>query len=379
MTVEVRYLGHLGNNLFQYALGRIVAEHLDRELITVPAEDMPGWSNVERTSGIVDRLQDHISAFPELTTPLPGTQIDKPQLRYVVGERRWNGHAINLPHLLTHGRDRRIVLKGYFQRTEYYHPHKDRIRNWFRMREYPVDLQPGPRDIVVHIRRSMDMFVLDRAIDVGFYRELLEGLSFEKVYVCGLGIDHQLKQVLAPFGPVYVGLPALPTLSMLARSNRIVLANSTFSWWGAYLSDAEEIYFPRLERGFWSPERPEVDLEVPESRYRVVEDVSVENWRPFRVAAGVRLALHPMADGKLAFVISGERLERSHAQVPEELGPVCEWIASCPDDFGMMDFDELELAPGLQPKILQLLALLSRHGGIEVREGTFEAMSRASP
>ena len=33
MTVEVRFLGHLGNNLFQYALGRVLAEELGHALV----------------------------------------------------------------------------------------------------------------------------------------------------------------------------------------------------------------------------------------------------------------------------------------------------------------------------------------------------------
>jgi len=64
LTVEVRHIGHLGNNLFEYALGRIVAEHLGQALTCVPASDMPGFAPIEKQSGIVDRLQNHIEHFP---------------------------------------------------------------------------------------------------------------------------------------------------------------------------------------------------------------------------------------------------------------------------------------------------------------------------
>lgn len=162
---------------------------------------------------------------------------------------------------------------------------------------------------------------------------------------------------------------------MMTRANRIVLANSTFSWWGAYLSDAQEIHFPRPVRGFWSPDRPDVALEVPESRYRVVEDVPVERWRPFRVAAGARLTLHSIGDNKSALVVSGAQLEKCHVEVTDELADVCEWIASRSGSFGMIDFHDLELAPRMRSNVLKLLTLLHRHGGIEAEQGTFEAIA----
>ena len=56
MTVEVRYLGHLGNNLFQYALGRILAEELGSALKCRALPDTRGWSVVEQMSGIVDHF-----------------------------------------------------------------------------------------------------------------------------------------------------------------------------------------------------------------------------------------------------------------------------------------------------------------------------------
>jgi len=59
MTVEVRFLGHLGNNLFQYALGRVLAEELGQALVCVAAGARPGFDRVEQASGIQDRLSTH--------------------------------------------------------------------------------------------------------------------------------------------------------------------------------------------------------------------------------------------------------------------------------------------------------------------------------
>jgi hypothetical protein len=42
MSVELHYLGHFGNNLFQYALARLIAEQRGSALRCYPAEDLPG-------------------------------------------------------------------------------------------------------------------------------------------------------------------------------------------------------------------------------------------------------------------------------------------------------------------------------------------------
>lgn len=119
MTIEVRYLGHLGNNLFEYALGRILAEALGQALACIPPRDAPAWSDVERRAGIVDRLSSCFSAFGDVPQSLPGLQCHGEQLRYVLGEKPgWNGHGLDLDYLLRHGAGKRIVLHGYFQRIE---------------------------------------------------------------------------------------------------------------------------------------------------------------------------------------------------------------------------------------------------------------------
>ena len=378
MTVEVRLIGHLGNNLFEYALGRIIAEHLGQELIVHPATDMPGWANVERMSGIVDRLHDQLGYFADVPLRIEGKVVDQPQMRLVLGEfRRWNGHAINLPHVLEHGKDHRIVLRGYFQRTEYYQPHKARIKSWFKLSDVHLPITPGPRDVVVHIRRSLDMFVLDRALDLSYYHDLLAGLTFDKVLVCGLGIDERVKSALAEFDPTYLDLEAIPSLFLLTRASRIVLANSTFSWWGAYLSEATDIYFPRPVRSIWSPERPEIALEVDEPQYRYVDRVPVERWRPFRLDERRKLVFETASSGSQAVRISGPGVDETQIEIPAALEAAVERIISFRRRFGLLDFDDLEFSPAARRELLRLLAALERTGALQSEPGTFRALEGA--
>ena len=156
MTVEVRYLGHLGNNLFQYALGRILAEELGSALVCRAMPDARGWGVVEEISGIVDRFASQSSAFADAPQTLPGQACDTPQLRYVIGEKQnWSGHGINLPYLLRHGHGHRIILHGYFQRAEYYLPYRQRIARWFSLPDDSALPRLGARDVLVHLRQLL--------------------------------------------------------------------------------------------------------------------------------------------------------------------------------------------------------------------------------
>lgn len=370
MTVEVRYIGHLGNNLFEYALGRILAEKHDLALRCIPANEAASFGKVEKASGIVDRLDRHASAFHDARQLLPGKNIDTPQLRYVLGEKQaWPGHGINLEYLLAHGGNHRIVLNGYFQRTEYYHPYRERIRQWFKLKDNEGTISIQPRDVIVHLRQSLDMLMLDRAIDLSYYREVLAGMPLGgKVYVCGLGLNNRVREALAAFMPVYLDLSAIDTLRLMTRANRIVMANSTFSWWGAYLSEASEIYFPRMVRNFWGKDRPDIDLEVPEDRYHYIDDVRVQDWHPFRINSSAQLTLDRReAEGETLQVNTGS--SEITLLIPDELVGFAQWLAvSGSHPFGMQQIHSHDLSASGRRSAIKVLLALYRHRALEAEQ-----------
>jgi len=365
MSVELRFLGHLGNNLFQYALGRVLAEELDLALNCVAAVARPTFARVEDASGIRDRLWQLSDSFADVRLNLPGREIAAPEYRHVTGEQlQWNGHGIHLDWLLRHGRDYRIVLRGYFQRSEYYLPYRERIGRWFALTPAAGEPRPGPRDLVIHLRRSYDMRVLGRLLSLRFYEEILEAHAFERVYVCGLGIDAATRARLARFRPTYLDLDAVATLRLLQRASQIAIANSTFSWWGAWLSNATRIFFPRPARGFWSPERPEIALEVPESRYEVVRDVPLENDPLFAIPPQVRLVATPSPAGCVLeiFVPGGQPLGLA---IEAALAPFAIWLAARREAFDVADFMTLDLERSVVPRAYALLEALRQRRALD--------------
>lgn len=362
MTIEVRYLGHLGNNLFQYALGRILAEALNLPLLCRSTPDKRGWNTVERLSGVIDHFAEQCAAFADAPQSLPGCPGAGPQLRYVIGEKlNWSGHGINLPWLLRHGHGHHIVLHGYFQRAEYYLPYRERISRWFALDDEHCSVRLGPRDVLVHLRQSLDMLLLDRAIDMGFYVDALHSMAPARVYVCGLGLSPAVRHALAPFEPVYLDLPALATLKVMRRAERIVLANSTFSWWGAWLSRASEIVFPRVARNYWSADRADVALEVPQDRYRYVDDVAIQNWRPFQPLADVEWRLLDEHGAQPRLHARGKANTMS-VDLSADLVPLAAWLITRCAAFGLNDIEVCELTPIARADAPRLLLALARHG-----------------
>ncbi|HMM77832.1 MAG TPA: hypothetical protein PJ986_19180 [Gammaproteobacteria bacterium] len=373
MSVELRFLGHLGNNLFQYALGRVLAEELDLALHCVAPTGRPGFARVEDASGIRDRLWQLTEAFADVRLNLPGREIAAPEYRHITGEQlQWNGHGLNLGWLLRHGRDYRIVLRGYFQRSEYYLPYRERLRRWFAMRPAAGDPRPGPRDIVIHLRRSYDMRVLGRLLSLRFYEEILEGHAFERVYVCGLGVDAATRARLARFAPIYLDLDAAASLRLLTRASQIAIANSTFSWWGAWLSDATRIFFPRPARGYWSPERPEIALEVPEDRYTVVPDVALEDEPLFAIPPQVQLVAESSPRGGLLKIFAPGAQPVGLA-VESALVPFAHWLAARKLPFDVTDFMTLDLERPIVPRAYALLEVLRQRRALDCDAGLLRA------
>src|SRR5438067_2333478 len=121
--IDVRYKGRLGNNRFQYCLGRILAEGLGFSL-----------------------RADPIGGFPNTAQPVRGGTYDRE-------DQTLTEHRIDLAAILSNPRPRRIIVDGWLQRHEYYRPHRDRIRQWLTFDSRIRVPRISPESIIVNVRR----------------------------------------------------------------------------------------------------------------------------------------------------------------------------------------------------------------------------------
>jgi len=151
--VEVIYDGNLGNNLFQYCFGRILAEKLGYRLSAKPIAGFP------RTHDLVDGV-----AYPlEETLTLRG---QKPNLEF-----------LNHTTLRYH-----VLLTGYFQRYEYYAPHVERIREWLAT-EDRIEFEPSANDVLLGIRRGND-YIPRHGLPISYYEAALAAVDHDRVFIC---------------------------------------------------------------------------------------------------------------------------------------------------------------------------------------------------
>ncbi|MCX7010449.1 MAG: alpha-1,2-fucosyltransferase, partial [Kiritimatiellaeota bacterium] len=255
--IIVRLMGGLGNQMFQYACGRALALRTGHKLVLDPS-DIVGLSS----PGAPRRysLQDfQLSVRVSATAALPGL-LD--QVRRRLGLRmRAVPQLVQEPHIphapaLFPAHFAKVMLRGYWQSEKYFLDHAAVIRRDFTLPPARLaQLDPPLRrqveataSVSLHIRRG------DYAQDPGVSRVLgVCPLDYYQRAVACLA-----SRVPAPEFFVFSDDPAWvranlrldyplhlvsdgqrrpsEELTLMAHCRHHITANSSFSWWGAWLN-----------------------------------------------------------------------------------------------------------------------------------------------
>jgi len=243
--IEVRYKGRLGNNLFQYCFGRILAGELGYALKAQPIPGFPG--TYEKIEGY------DYSAYPSQVLSDEEEGID-----------------VKLASTLKDRPKKRIVLDGYFQDYKYYKSYGEIIRNsWLRMDAWQERI-PGNNDLVMHVRRDDAIYVSCKALPFSYYENIIKNTEYDRLFLLS---DNPLDPFFSHFNrynPTMIHRDLLHDFRFVRAAKKIAMSLSTFSWWAAFLSEAREIYFPIPPYKInWSTTQ-----KVPEERYHYVRTES---------------------------------------------------------------------------------------------------------
>ena len=246
--IHVKYRDRLGNKLFQYCLGRIIAESIGFELVADPISGFVGTS--ENVSG-----QRHQA--PEMVL---------------------QGHRLDLKKILADVSPRKVVLRGWFQRyQDYYADHERKIKHWLRLPKMKNILGISKDDVIIHIRLGDYYHRYKRALTYDYYDGILSNMSFERMFICtDEPSNMKYLEYFNKYKPTYIGLGEIDTIRLFSLFDKIIMSMSTFSWWGAFLSNASKIYFPicKSTRGAWG-KNGKIDLRINSDRYTYIEDQSL--------------------------------------------------------------------------------------------------------
>lgn len=292
--IGVRFKGRLGNQLFQYAAARSVAERLNCPLVVT---DFARGRNLRRV-----RRALHLElreVFPNATVA-PATHalealggISARAYRAAMSRmlpRRFTPRKVLSGGVLSsEAFDPAIrevspgtLLEGFFQSEAYFADRREDVRRWFAPAERTTArvgalLEPIASDlptyVAVHVRlgdyqrHALQVggraypYVLDRA----YYAAAID--MFPRDTPIALFSDEpEMAAELLPRPAEWVAPDADPfvTLLALATFSKIVTANSSFSWWAAWLGGPDNVVIaPRFHighaAGIWHPYSVAVD------------------------------------------------------------------------------------------------------------------------
>jgi hypothetical protein len=167
-------------------------------------------------------------------------------------------------------------LKGYFQSPRYLSGWEQRVRDWFRpsrriasaVSHLTANLPAKPREMVaVHVRRG-DYLVHGWALTAEYYTRALSQFS-KGTPIALFSDDPETAEALLPRKPAWVSSGQVMAADMFLMSSfpRLVIANSSFSWWAGWLGAQQEkqVVAPEFHIGW-------------RRRQWVPPDIKVEGW-----------------------------------------------------------------------------------------------------
>lgn len=248
--VEVEIIGGIGNQLFSYVCGYCMAKENDALLYL----DLDSFQNyfraykLDRLNIAYDGIKRHL--FPHRIR----TIYRKYCLKDNFVKEKWN---FVFQNVFEPKRNGKVYLQGYWQ-SEKYCIYENDIRNMFclkkeddiyKLNQFKKKIE-NMNTVAVHIRRG-DYVTGKCAIDMGYYDMALEYMkenlenpififfSDDISYVIDRFniIDTEEYKVIQDFSDINEDIVEL---FMMSYCNHHIIANSTFSWWAAWLNQNKE-------------------------------------------------------------------------------------------------------------------------------------------
>ncbi|MBJ6801938.1 alpha-1,2-fucosyltransferase [Geomonas propionica] len=265
MQVVTRLMGGLGNQLFQYAAGRSVCARLGAELVL---DD----TLLKRCDDAITYRDFALGAYPvraRRITPAEAEQLSRRVARpwrylYDLGIMRAQHRYYREPHFhFDPGVDRvrePVILEGYWQSERYFASLADQLREELQPVAPPhptllpfAEMIHGQNSVGLHVRRGDYVAVAANAAqyvacDLDYYvkaaRFVAERVPDPVFFVFTDTPEWVADQLKLGFPTVCVSspqsLPAYEDLRLMSGCAHNIIANSSFSWWGAWLNPNPE-------------------------------------------------------------------------------------------------------------------------------------------
>lgn len=216
MSVKVNYMGRVGNHLFQYIAGRLLAEESGISLST--AWNGPWLIPVNEIAS--SGSMDHNGPFQVI-----GDESD-------VLDKAWpKGN---------------YCLSGYFQKARWYWGRREKILSISNLP--PVEALPES-SLVMNVRLG-DYYYFNVVIHPSWYLKILEREKFDKLIIVTDEIRPDYFEHFRKYSPQIVKTERNGNVfegikhdwDLLRKARRMIASNSSFCWWALFFGAFEKVY-----------------------------------------------------------------------------------------------------------------------------------------
>ncbi len=285
--VITRLLGGLGNQMFQYAAGRALALRLKTNLCA----DLSWFDSFKFDTSRSYKLD----AFNAVLRKLSRQELGRFKIISLASRfgffkgKYFREKQFNFDAAFS-GLGDGVYLDGYWQTEKYFADFKDTVRNDFNLR-YPLSreaadihgqIKQAPASCAIHVRRGD--YVLDAKTNkyhgvcsLAYYKKAAEYVKSRvgqvEFFVFSDDIpwaEQNLKFGLMKFVdiPDEEGVKDQQEMTLMSKCQHQIIANSSFSWWGAWLNQNPDKIVVAPDKWFNNEKINTQDL-IPESWVKI--------------------------------------------------------------------------------------------------------------
>lgn len=238
MPITSKLVGGLGNQMFQIAVAYAHAKRMNTEAIFPNSCQVVLGRNKNYYDTIFKNIKRGMISFV-------GTYYKEPSYKFSP-----------LPT------NSRLYLDGYFQSFKYFNEFRNEILNLFNLSNVEIK----HNSVALHVRRGdySNFPDIHPILPLKYYEKAIEKLKELKgddltIYIFSDDIEWCKKNINFK-NSIFVDEEDYISISMMSKCDHNIVANSSFSWWGAYLNQNPNkiIIYPSL---WFGPKGPSYDLD----------------------------------------------------------------------------------------------------------------------
>lgn len=223
--IKVEYQGWFGNNLFQYVTGLVVAKRTGLQFVAAPKK--------------TDDFYRYNWRFLNYQDVVPGLIHDNSVLAPIVLE----DSRYEVSALVFSEHPKQIVLKGHYFSYKNFKHWRLEIQEWLKFELAPW--KPDPEDLVLNFRLAfLKSWNGGRLIPASWYKKIIERDQPKKIYIVTDEPRSAFLDQFQEYNPHILDLSPWDCFRVMVSANRLAMSLSSFTWWAAFLSRAERIYYP---------------------------------------------------------------------------------------------------------------------------------------